>query len=188
MVRAGLDRGAVVRVAAELADELGFGRLTLATLAKRLGIALPSLYTHIRSLEHLRQQVSLLASEEIGQELGAAIQGRSHVEALAAIAEAYRAYALRFPGRYAASQLAPDLSDERHAAAIARIVHAIYATLRGYGLEEPEITDAVRMLRSSLHGFVSLEQVGGFALPQSLDGSFQSLVAALDRAFRSWPA
>jgi len=42
-------------------------------------------------------------------------------------------------------------------------------------------------LRSALHGFVVLENAGGFGLPQDIERSFAQLVAALDIAFRQWP-
>ncbi len=187
MTRMGLDRTAVVNEAAQLSDECGLAAVTMAALAKRLGIALPSLYVHVRNLEHLRQQIAALGSEELARYVGDAVQGRAGFDALAAFATAYRAYALRYPGRYAASQMAPDLTDPRHAAATEQAVRVTYATLRGYGLQEPEATHAVRVLRSSLHGFVSLEREGGFAAPDSIDRSFQRLVEALDRAFSSWP-
>lgn len=187
MARIGLDRNAVVQEAAKLADEIGLEALTMAALARRLGIALPSLYAHVRSLEHVRQQIAGLAGEELAQRLGEAIQGRSRSEALAAIAAAYRDYVLHFPGRYAASMSAPDLHDPRHVAAIEHCVQVIYGTLRGYGLHDAEATDAGRVLRSALHGFATLEQGGAFANPQSRDRSFRSLVEALDRAFSSWP-
>jgi Tetracyclin repressor-like, C-terminal domain len=48
--------------------------------------------------------------------------------------------------------------------------------------------DATRALRSALHGFVMLENAGGFGLPRDVDRSFGQLVAAFDLAFRSWPA
>lgn len=43
------------------------------------------------------------------------------------------------------------------------------------------------MLRSTLHGFVSLAAAGGFGLPRAVDTTFDRLVAALDGTFRSWP-
>lgn len=187
MARMGLDRAAVVREAADMADLIGLERLTMAGLAKRLGIALPSLYAHVRSLDDLRQQISATGNTELSQRLSEAIQGRARHEALSALASAYRGYALRFPGRYAASHIPLDPSDERHAAVLAQCVGTIYATLRGYGLAEPQATDAARMLRAALHGFVTLEQMSGFAAPHSINASFQGLVSALDRAFGSWP-
>jgi hypothetical protein len=48
--------------------------------------------------------------------------------------------------------------------------------------------DATRALRSALHGFVVLENDGGFGLPRDVDRSFDQMVAALDLAIKSWPA
>jgi hypothetical protein len=46
--------------------------------------------------------------------------------------------------------------------------------------------DAVRMMRATLHGFVSIEAVGGFGLPQSVDATFARLVDTLDAAWSTW--
>lgn len=48
-----------------------------------------------------------------------------------------------------------------HLAAAAHAVEAVFAALRGYGLDGDEAVDATRVARSSLHGFVSLEIDGG---------------------------
>lgn len=37
------------------------------------------------------------------------------------------------------------------------------------------------MLRAALHGFVSLEREGGFAIPIDVDESYRRLVHILDR-------
>ncbi|MGB8345073.1 MAG: TetR-like C-terminal domain-containing protein [Ktedonobacteraceae bacterium] len=37
----------------------------------------------------------------------------------------------------------------------------------------------MRILRSMLHGFVSLEMIGGFGLPLEIDETFRRLVKAL---------
>ena len=69
-----------------------------------------------------------------------------------------------------------------------RAVGTIYAVLLGYGLTRSDAVDATRALRSALHGFVTLENAGGFGLPQDVDRSFDRLVMAMDLAFRNWPA
>nr|WP_231134526.1 TetR-like C-terminal domain-containing protein [Motilibacter deserti] len=109
------------------------------------------------------------------------------MDALLAVAVAYRSYARRHPGRYAAAQRAPDPEDPVHVAAGERAVGTIFAALRGYGLDGDDAVDATRGLRSALHGFVSLEQAGGFGLPQDVDRSFDSLVRSFDVALRAWP-
>ncbi|WP_374970598.1 TetR family transcriptional regulator [Terrabacter sp. BE26] len=56
MPRAGLSSSSVVAAAAELADEAGWERLTLAALAARLRVRLSSLYKHIDSLDEPRRR------------------------------------------------------------------------------------------------------------------------------------
>ncbi|MCX4389294.1 WHG domain-containing protein [Micromonospora peucetia] len=187
MPRVGLNQRTVVREAARLADEVGADQLTLAALAHRLGVALPSLYKHVRGAEALAQKLSALATAELADELTTAAAGRAGGDALRAVAAAYRSYAHRHPGRYPTTQRVPDPTDPEHVAAGERAVGAIRSTLRGYGFDGDDTIDATRMLRSTLHGFVSLEAAGGFGLPRAVDASFAHLVAALDGAFRSWP-
>jgi hypothetical protein len=43
----------------------------------------------------------------------------------------------------------------------------------------------VRLLRSALHGFVSLESVGGFALPLELEQTYERLIEMVDRGLRA---
>jgi AcrR family transcriptional regulator len=177
-----------VAEAALLVDEVGPDRLTLAALAQRLGVALPSLYKHVRGLDAVLQKVSALATAELAAELSAAAAGRSRGDAVQATAGAYRSYALRHPGRYLATQRVPDPDDAEHVAAGERAVGTIYAVLRGYGLSGEETVHATRAFRSAIHGFVMLEQSGGFGLPVDIDASFHQLVAALEVALKDWPA
>jgi AcrR family transcriptional regulator len=186
--RAGLTPAIVVEEAAKLADEIGLDRLTLAAVAQKLGVALPSLYKHIRGLAALQQSLAARAVNELAAALSAAAVGRSGRQALVAIATAYRSYAHAHPGRYAATLRAADPADPDHVAAGEAAVAVIYAVLAGYGLSGPAAIDATRCLRSALHGFVALEAVGGFGLPQDIDRSYDRLVAALDQAFTSWPS
>ena len=62
----------------------------------------------------------------------------------------------------------------------------VFAVLSGYGLSGVDLVDATRILRSALHGFVSLETAGGFGMPQDVGRSFDLLVAGVDAAFKNW--
>ena len=62
--RAGLSGDAVTRAAADLADEVGLDAVTLAALARQFGVAVPSLYAHVRSAADVRTRVALLAAAE----------------------------------------------------------------------------------------------------------------------------
>lgn len=52
--------------------------------------------------------------------------------------------------------------------------------LRGYGLAEPDLTDAARLLRSTFHGFVALEASGGFAHARTPQASWLWSLDSLD--------
>jgi AcrR family transcriptional regulator len=175
----------VVAEAARLADEVGLDRLTLAMLAKRFGVALPSLYKHVSGLPAVLQKVSALATAELADEVVAAATGRAGADALRAMAGAHRAYARRHPGRYPAVQRVPDPADPEHVAAGDRVVGAAFAILRGYGLDGDDLVDATRAIRSALHGFVVLENAGGFGLPRDVDRSFDRVVSMLDLGLRN---
>ncbi|MFJ6195875.1 TetR/AcrR family transcriptional regulator [Micromonospora sp. NPDC092111] len=187
MPRAGLTQATVVREAARLADEVGHDKLTLAAVAARLGVALPSLYKHVRGADALAQQLAALATAELADELTNAAVGRAGRDALHAVAAAWRDYAHRHPGRYPAAQRVPDPTDPDHVAAGRRALDVVYAILRGYGLTGDAAVDAARTFRSAVHGFVALESAGGFGLPRRIDHSYDQLVAVLDTAFRDWP-
>ncbi|HEX5597611.1 MAG TPA: WHG domain-containing protein [Micromonosporaceae bacterium] len=187
MSRARLTPAIVVAEAAQVADEVGFDRLTLAAVAQRLGVALPSLYKHIRGLDALRQQITTLALGELTETITTATIGRAGRDAVHALAAAYRDYARRHPGRYAATLRAPDPTDPAHVSAGETAVNVLYAVLAGYNLSGDRAVDAARFLRSALHGFVALEAVGGFGLPQDVDRSYHRIVDTLDQAFTTWP-
>jgi AcrR family transcriptional regulator len=187
MARAGLNVERLVVGAAELADEVGFEAVTLSALARRFGVKDASLYAHVRGLRELRTRLALLAGGEMIDEIADAVAGRAGREALAAFAGAYRDYALRHPGRYAAMQVRIDPDVVPDSPAMRRTAEITYGMLRAYGLAEPDLTDAVRLLRATFHGYCALEAAGGFADPRDVRASWDKAVDALHVALENWP-
>lgn len=187
MARAGITPERLALAGAELADEAGLGGVSVAEVARRFGVKPASLYSHVRSSEDLKTRVSLLALEELADLVAAAIAGRSRSEALAAMGEAYRAYALAHPGRFEAAHYRLDSAT---AAISAGPRHAAMtrAILRGYTLSELNETHAVRLIGSTFQGFVTLELGGGFAHSSpSAEHSWHAIIAALDSLLQNWP-
>ena len=180
MPRAGLSRAGVVDLAVELADvgPDGFDGLTLAAVAARAGVAVPSLYKHVASLADLRDSVALVGVREAERRTSAATVGVAGEEALRALAAELRRFASDHPGLYAASQR-PGSVDTGLAAAQTAVVDVVVAVLRGFDLPEHRAVDAVRVIRSAVHGFVDLEAHGGFGMPDDVDRSFDALVEVL---------
>ncbi|MFJ8942085.1 TetR-like C-terminal domain-containing protein [Streptomyces sp. NPDC102395] len=187
MPRAGLTADRLVAAAADLADEVGFDGVTVSALARRFGVKDASLYSHVRGLKDLRTRVALLAGGEMIDRIAAAVAGRAGKDALAAFADAYREYALAHPGRYAATQIPVDQDLVADAPALRRTAEITYGMLRAYGLEEPDLTDAVRLLRSTFHGYCALEAGGGFGAPRDVRRSWDKAIDALHIALTHWP-
>jgi AcrR family transcriptional regulator len=187
MPRAGLSRDRVIEAGAELADQHGFDGLTVSALARRLRVTDPTLYSHVWGIADVRAGIAILAAGEMAERLGAAIQSRAKREALIAFANAYRAYALEHPGRYAATQIRIDPDIAARSAGHTRLIETSYGIFRGYRLAEPGVTDAVRLLRSTCHGFASLEATDGFGHPRQPDAPWTCILDALDVAIRRWP-
>ncbi|MEV0151454.1 MULTISPECIES: WHG domain-containing protein [unclassified Nonomuraea] len=208
MARAGVTAERLTRAAADLADEIGFHNVTVSALARGFGVKPAALYAHVQDAQDLRIRVGGLALTELADRAGEALAGRAGKAALVAFANAYRDYARQFPGRYAAAQLQLDpetvtaataspgsaasaaVSPAVSAAVSAARRHAemTRAILRGYELSEPDQTDAVRMVSSTLHGYVSLETAGQFRHhPRQADLSWARTLDALDTVLRHWP-
>jgi AcrR family transcriptional regulator len=170
--RAGITREQVVTVAAELADAHGLEGLTLAQVAERLGVRLPSLYNHVEGLPGLRRELTLLGLRTFGEWISRAAIGKASDEAVLAVAQAYRRFVAEHPGLYAAIVQAPAPEDQVLAQASRTIVEVVLAVLAPYHLAPAAAVHAVRGLRSLVHGFATLEGAGGFGLPLDRDESF----------------
>jgi AcrR family transcriptional regulator len=188
--RAGLSRAAVTDIAVELIDSPeGFANLTLAAVAARAAVAVPSLYKHVGSLAELRRAVALVGLQELLRRSSAVTVGVAREEALRALGREIRAFAREHPGLYAATQVAPNLDDPAALAlaqTAADTVAVVAAVLRGFGLPDTRTVDAVRATRASIHGFIELEAHGGFGMPDDVDRSFEALLDVLVAGVASW--
>jgi AcrR family transcriptional regulator len=181
--RAGLSPAAVVDTALGLVDEQGPEALTLSAVAARTGVAAPSLYKHVRNIGELRSLVGRRVIEEMTDVVGTATMGRSGDEAVAALMQAWRGYAVKHPFRYAAMPPEP-LTDAALAESGGRLMAVALAVLRGCGLEGESAIHAARCLRAAMHGFVILETAGGFGLPEDLDATYRLLQKTMINGLR----
>ena len=185
MPRAGLSKDAVVDLALTVVDEEGFARLTLAAVASRAGVAVPSLYKHVAGLPDLRREVALRCVEEFAahlREVGAGAPAAEPQTRVRALAHAVRGFALAHPGRYTAVQGGSWARDPEATAvqlAAGRAVALLAEALGRLGLPDQDTIDAVRAVRALVHGFVTLELDGGFGLPDDVSASFARAVDAM---------
>ncbi|WP_202239220.1 TetR/AcrR family transcriptional regulator [Actinacidiphila reveromycinica] len=179
----------MVAAGAALADEVGLARLTMGSLAERLGVRTPSLYKHVAGQDDLNRRIAVLALEQAADAVGGAIQGYSGRDALAAAARSFRAFVVAHPGRYAATiGVEPSGPDDPLAAAGQRSLDAFRAVLRGYAVAPADMDHALRTLRSTFHGFATLQSANGFQWSADIDESFEWLIDFTDRGLRTGSA
>ncbi|MFT4108005.1 TetR/AcrR family transcriptional regulator [Propionicimonas sp.] len=186
VARAGLTTQAVVERAAELLEQDRSTELTLAALARSLGVRTPSLYKHVAGADDLRRSLMIRAKTALADALARAAIGRSRDDALHAVAAAYRDWALQHPAQYPLTVRAPqpgDVDDERASAASLEV---IYSILAGYRLAGDDAVHATRLLRSVLHGFLSLENAGAFRIPLDTEASYTRAVDSVIAALNAW--
>jgi AcrR family transcriptional regulator len=185
MPRAGLAPASVTEAGAALADEVGFAHLSMNLLAERLGVKAPSLYKHVTGQADLAHRIAVLATTELGDAIRNATQGRAGSEALAAAAQAMRTYVREHPGRYAAVNTARATGpDDPLIPASNRALSSLAAVLHGYKLDPSQEIHALRMLRSLLHGFTTLEVAGGFQIDTDVDETFTWMVTFINQGLQ----
>lgn len=172
----------MIEVAREMANESGWESLNLHHIAERLGIKPPSLYNHISSLEDLRAQLILAAHQGLSEVLLGAADGHNGGEAIRAMGIAYRKYILENPGLLPALSISTESWKSPVRQVSDQTLEGAKAVLDPFGLSETEKVHALRMLRSLVHGFATLELSGGFGLPEDREESFSWM---LDRLVRS---
>lgn len=177
----------IVASAAELADEAGFGAVTLSQVARRLGVQAPSLYSHVRDLAALRDGVMALALDELADRIAVAVAGRSRGLALRGFADAHRDYAAQSPGRWQSLQHRAGVGAVDSGAA-ARLVALTDAVFLGYGLSSDDRVHATRLVGGAVNGFIALESIGSFdhraPAPES---SWVVAIDSLDAVLSAWP-
>ncbi|MGI2294546.1 TetR/AcrR family transcriptional regulator [Paenibacillus sp. GXUN7292] len=177
--RAGLDLSIIIEAAVELADTQGLQEVTLASVAKKLGVRSPSLYNHINGLPELQAKLAAFGIEKLYAALHKAIANYRGDDAIRAVVKSYISFARANPGLYSATLKAPDSSDIEWMKASEKVVELLVEVVKYYGLDEQHALHTVRICRSMLHGFASLEQSGGFGLPLDLDVTLKLLTNTL---------
>jgi AcrR family transcriptional regulator len=164
-------RDEIVREARALLDEEGLDALTMRRLAERLGMRAPSIYKHLPDKDALETALIAQGLAESADALSAAAVGAS--DPLAAIAAAYRRYALDHPHLYR-------LMTER----------PLRRDLLPAGVEERAATpllvaagsiDRARAAWAFAHGMCQLELAGRFSPEADLDEAWRVGIEALGR-------
>lgn len=97
-----------------------------------------------------------------------------------------RTYVKQHPGRYAAGNAARSTGpDDPLVAVVDRVLASWAAMVRGYGIGSGQEIHVLRMVRTMLHGFATLEAANGFQIDVGVDDSFTWMIDFIDHGLRS---
>ena len=165
-----------------MVDTEGPRALTLAALAQRFGVAQPSLYKHVGGLDDLHGRLAVARHPRPRRRHAAGGERPLGRRGDGCRSDGVPRLRPRAP-RQLRLPVARPPRRPAHAEAAGEVIGVLADVLAGYGIEgEDAVVDAIRFLRSALHGFVALEIAGGFAMARPVDATFEVIVRALDRA------
>ncbi|MCG6145700.1 TetR/AcrR family transcriptional regulator [Leptospira bandrabouensis] len=179
-----ITRESVLDLAWDLIMEQGFAEFRLASLAENLGIRTPSLYNHIRDLEDVRREMKRRSLQILGDRLSLENlnpnQGRKRIPEFLNL---YRSFAKSHPNMYPLTIESTE-SDLELKPLGDRILFLCMEVFGFQSLDETAV-HRIRILRSLLHGFIVLEEAGGFGRTESIEDSFQKITESLESG-RLW--
>lgn len=182
-----IDRADIVAAALDAADRDGLDDLSLARIAEDLGVQSSALYNHVDGLDGLLAAASAQASGNLAECLRDAAVARSGAVALRAVAESYRTFAREHPGQYATILLPAGSTIDSASGPQAAIVDVIVRILESFGCEGDAAVHGARIVRSAVHGFVTLEAASAFINPQETDDTFAALLDFVVAGFAGEP-
>ncbi len=156
-----LDRRGIARTAVTIVNDGGFDALSLSAVAERLGVGPSALYSHVDGLNGLRRLVAMHAMNNLVSQVREAAIGVSGPAAVRSVSDAYRNFALTYPGQFQFTVMAPRTEDPELANANNELLNVFTLVFRGTGLDRRRSTQAARSARSAIHGFAALEAATG---------------------------
>lgn len=153
----------IVAAARTLLEEQGPDGLTMRRIAARVGIKAPSLYKHVPDKQSLENAIVSDGFEELAGRFEAVVAGAR--DPLAAIADAYRAFARLHPHLYRLMTERPLDRDNLAPGAEARAAAPVLAACGGDA-------DRARAAWAFAHGMTILELNGRFPAGADLDAAW----------------
>lgn len=174
---ADLSRERIVDAAVEVLADKGVDGVSLTAIAHHLGVSQPAMYRHVGGIDDLWRELGRRGRAELTTRLADAAMGRTAVDAIEAVAHAWRGFALSHPDLYTATDRVPCAGDPELEGDVAAVVDVLAKALRGFDLDAAAGLAAAQAVRSALHGFVHLEIVDGLPEQHDNDASFAAMVA-----------
>jgi AcrR family transcriptional regulator len=172
----GLTGDAILAAAVKIVEKSGLSQLTIQELASSLNVKPASLYNHINGIGEAKLYLVCYALEKMEAAIRDTAVGYSREEALRKIAYAYRRFGTVHPELYRAFINSANIEGKKIEEAKQSVVRIFHQVLEPYSLEYETKVHFTRCFRSSLHGFISLENASFFKNNVDVEVSFNMLI------------
>lgn len=176
MPRQRINLDTVLDEAAAVVDNVGRDELSLGRLADGLGVQPSALYNHVDGIDGLWHDLAVHATQNLAEELRSSLVAKSGADAVRSLAHAYRNFAHEHPGQFASTLLPPVDAVDTLGTAQAAIVDLFVTVMHTLGAEGERAVHNARVVRSAIHGFVSLEAIDAMTRPADRSESFDQLI------------
>lgn len=163
----------IVRAGQDLLEDGGPARLTMQSVAERVGVRAPSLYKRVRDRDALVSAVAAATLDDLTARLEASDGS------LEGLARAYRAFARERPEGFRLVFTSAPRPD-----ALERSAAAIMESVRPF-VDDDHTLEAARLVTAWATGFVQMELAGAFRLGGDLDEAFAFGLATLRRGLEA---
>jgi Tetracyclin repressor-like, C-terminal domain len=126
----------------------------------------------VDTIPEMRRFLAIKGYRELRQRLEAAVEGKAGEQALRAVAFAMRAYAHDRPGLSAATFRNPIVDSPEWRREGEQLAGFVLGVLAGVGLTGNSATEALRVLRALVRGFVLHEMALSFLEPLDYDETY----------------
>lgn len=162
-----------------LAAEIGLAKVTFPRIAERLQIKPPSLYNHFNNLRDLQVQTAIYLHHDLNHMLSTALIGQANEQALLAYAITYRDFARQHAAVYELLNTVPSFNNAELSQAGHDNTNLLSRILQPMVTGERDLLVASRSLRSLLHGYINLSQLGYFQKDGMTDEeSFRAVITS----------
>lgn len=180
MPRKGLTKELIVDAAVRLIEERGNQAFSLNELARHLEIKPASLYNHIQNIAELNDEIESRIARMLRRAELAAIQDKSGDSAIYALCNAYRTFANEHMELYKVNIGRQVVKNDFEKVEKGEIIDPIFKVLADFQLTEDVQMHWHRILRATLHGFITQEFASRFrGFPVDHDKTYQMAVETI---------
>ena len=162
----------ITLTSANIANEIGFDKLSLKLIAQRLNIKSPSLYNHVSSLDDVKQKIMIYGWKKLQDEIIYSATGVTGYDALKNMCYAFYNFATNNKGVFTAMLWYNKYESEVLYDATKKLFDMIFKIMKPLNITDSNINHIIRTLRGFLEGFSLLVNNNAFGSTISVKESF----------------